>query len=88
MRVGSFFAGTFVILGACIAFLSGLCSLMAIIPNLSEGMNSSFFWMVFFIGGIPFAVGVGMFFLGVMIERRSIKLHNNGANGSLRQPNR
>ena len=52
--------------GILIAGLSGLCSLIFFATEMTSphSNTSELIGMVLFIGGIPFAIGLGLFFLG------------------------
>ena len=58
--------------GILIAGLSGLCSLL-MMADPSFGRSDGWYWVAMF-GGIPFAIGMGLLFLG----RHLIKLGKNG----------
>ena len=71
MRVKSFFGSTLMFLGGLVAFLSGLCSLGFIaisIANDPAGTRSALTAVVF-IGGIPFAAGLFLFAIGMVLKK-------------------
>jgi len=55
--------------GILIAGASGLCSLGVIIMAISENSGPDMALMVLFVGGIPFAMGLGLFFGGRRLIR-------------------
>ncbi len=66
----SLFGGILLGAGILIAGASGLCSLVFLVMGLSE--PSGFVDvapMVLVVGGIPFAIGLGLFFLGRSLVR-------------------
>jgi hypothetical protein len=66
------FGGLLLAAGILIGGASGLCSLVFIVMGLSEGAGGfglGILPMVLMIGGIPFAIGVGLFFGGRALLR-------------------
>ena len=65
-----FFGGVFLAIGILIAGLSGLCSLASLISLASSGPGEfSSLGLVAFFGGIPFAIGAGLIWLGRVLMR-------------------
>lgn len=63
------FGGILLAVGILIAGVSGLCSLWGIISMISEpGMIP----IVLLVGGIPFAIGIGLVFAGRALLRSSV----------------
>lgn len=79
MTPAVFFSGLMMVFGVLIALGSGLCSLGISIMGLASTRNSSEFWelltmgvpIVGIVGGIPFAVGLVLFFGGRAWSRRA-----------------
>jgi hypothetical protein len=75
--VARFFGGLLMAVGGMIAILSGLCSTIVTIGGLVEAVTtgrfgdliSAGFPIVLMTGGIPFAIGLGLFFAGRAIHR-------------------
>lgn len=72
---GRFFGGMLMAVGALVALLSGLCSLGFFVVMLSErggaGALLGGMIMVAIIGGVPFAFGLVIFFVGRNLYRIS-----------------
>jgi len=66
----SLFGGILLAVGILVAGLSGLCSLAFLVMGLSEPSGAAdFLPMVLLIGGIPFLIGLGLFFAGRSLLR-------------------
>lgn len=63
--------GTFlIVLGALVAVLCGGCTLLA----LSEmGLNDPFTGVALVVGGVPFAVGIGLLCVGIAVNKHKEK---------------
>ncbi len=69
-----FFGGLLMAIGILIMTGSGLCSLVVIGMGLSSmqiGEALSALWLPLVIGGVPFVIGLGMFFGGRALLRDS-----------------
>ena len=65
-----FFGGILFGCGILIAGLSGLCSGLLLITSVLGGEDATMVVpMTLLFGGIPFAVGIGLFFLGRSVMR-------------------
>jgi hypothetical protein len=65
------FGGLLLAIGGLIALLSGLCSayfLLSMIGTRGSEAGELLF-LVLFVGGIPFAIGLGLFFWGRSLVR-------------------
>jgi hypothetical protein len=61
----SFFGGLLLAVGILVAGVSGLCSLVLLVVGATEPSGlADILPIVLPVGGIPFAVGLGLFFLG------------------------
>ena len=60
----SFFGGLLLAVGILVAGVSGLCSLVVLGMGVAEPAGLGDLPIVLLIGGIPFLVGLGLFFLG------------------------
>jgi hypothetical protein len=66
------FGGLLLAIGGLIAMLSGLCSAWILIATLGSGSGSEALGMtpmVAIVGGIPFAIGAGLFLWGRSLIR-------------------
>lgn len=67
------FGGLLLAIGGLIALLSGLCSAYFVLMMLGGGGNAEavggMLFLVLFVGGIPFAIGLGLFFWGRSLIR-------------------
>ena len=78
MTPAVFFSGLLMVAGVLIALGAGLCSTVVTIMGLASARNSSELWelltmgvpIVGLVGGIPFAVGLLLFFGGRRWSRR------------------
>ena len=63
--------GTFlIVLGALVAILCGGCTLLA----LSDmGLNDPFTGLALLVGGVPFAIGIGVLFVGIAVNKHKEK---------------
>ncbi len=63
--------GTFlIVLGALVAILCGGCTLLA----LSDmGLNDPFAVAALVVGGVPFAIGIGILFIGIAVNKHKEK---------------
>lgn len=68
-----FFGGLLLAIGILIMTGSGLCTVVVIGMGLSSGMSAndalSALPLPLIVGGVPFAVGVGLFFIGRNLAR-------------------
>jgi hypothetical protein len=64
-----FFGGLLLATGGLIALLSGLCSAYFFLMFAGTDGGLSMLPLVFMIGGIPFAIGLGLFFWGRSLIR-------------------
>lgn len=63
--------GTFlIVLGALVAVLCGGCTLLAL---ADMGLNDPFTGLALLVGGVPFAIGVGVLFLGIAVNKHKAK---------------
>jgi len=66
----SLFGGILLAVGILVAGVSGLCSLGMLVMGLGERSGAlDFLPMVLLIGGIPFLIGLGLFFAGRSLLR-------------------
>lgn len=66
----SLFGGILLAVGILVAGVSGLCSLGMLVMGLGEPSGAlDFLPMVLLIGGIPFLIGLGLFFAGRSLLR-------------------
>jgi hypothetical protein len=66
------FGGILLAIGGLIALLSGACSmwfLVSIIGSATGADAGGIIMLVLFVGGIPFAIGLGLFFWGRSLVR-------------------
>lgn len=67
------FGAMLMAVGILIAGASGLCSLMILGGGIAQGLEGviDVTLVVFFFGGIPFGIGLGMFFGGRALVRQA-----------------
>jgi hypothetical protein len=71
------FGGLLLAIGVLIAGASGLCSLAVLFSGSSEfGRATSMLPMVLIFGGIPFAIGAALIFVGNMLIREGKDDHH------------
>jgi hypothetical protein len=63
------FGGILLAVGGLIALLTGLCSAYFMVLFISDSGGSAMLPLVLLIGGIPFAIGLGLFFWGRSLVR-------------------
>jgi hypothetical protein len=80
--VGRFFGGLLMAIGGLIAVTSGLCSLAVTAIGLGSNLSDASAFMTILtaglpfllgIGGIPFVIGLAMYFAGRSLYRRSLR---------------
>lgn len=69
----SLFGGLFLGAGILIAGLSGLCSLLILVMSVADGQVLDMLPIVLIVGGIPVAIGLGLFFIGRAMLRSARK---------------
>ena len=65
----SLFGGLLLAVGILVAGVSGLCSLAFFVMGLGDGGLSGILPMILVVGGLPFAIGLGLFFGGRSLLR-------------------
>jgi len=64
----TFFGGILLAIGILIAGASGLCTVVFFVTTAGHGAAGAFPLMLI-VGGIPFAIGLGLFFAGRALIR-------------------
>ena len=75
------FGGILIAIGILIAGASGLCSI-AVLTDSGEFAGPEMWPLVLMIGGIPFAIGVGMVFGGRAIIRSAARRESEAGPGA------
>jgi len=74
-----FFGGLLMAVGGLIAVLSGMCSLAMFASGLRRGLSGladslSSLPLILLFGGVPFALGAGLFMLGRRLRQKKAQL--------------
>lgn len=76
MTVKRFFSTLFINIGALIVIFSGGCTLYSILISAkNEGLNGEWVLLCLIVGGIPFLLGLGSYYIGKKIRKNETEKH-------------